>query len=200
MSHLYAFHPKFPTPGASVGRFFGIHDDDLRGWNRAGTLPHNNQLAQQYDPIGQQQEESIPVCITPPDSPAQQPSPAQQRRRGRMGRITDRFTATIRRNQGPTQDEVQKSLPTFWPVMTIIIAVVEVVLLVATIITSGLAPIKLTPKEVYSPVQGFDNINETGFRQIVPNFFIGTSKASLIHNGAMYTPVSKACKCFSWLQ
>lgn len=78
--------------------------------------------------------------------------------------------------------------------MTIIIAVVEVGLLVATIVTSGLAPIKLTPEEDYSLVQGFDNINVTGFRQIVPNFFIGTSKASLIHNGAMYTPVSKAEK------
>ena len=108
-----------------------------------------------------------------------------------MGRITDRVAATIRRKRKPTSDEVQKSLPTFWPVMTIIIAIIEVCLLVATIITAGLAPISLTPKETYSPVQGFDNASETGFRQIVPNFFIGTSKASLIHNGAMYTPVSK---------
>lgn len=170
-----------------MGRFFGIHDENLRGWNRAGTLPSNNRDTQ-YDQIGE--EESVPVYFTPPGSPAQQSSPGQQRRRGRVGRITNRVATTIRRNLRPTPNEVQKSLPTFWPVMTIIIAVVEVGLLVATIITGGLAPIRLTPKEITESVQGFDNVSETGFRQIVPNFFIGTSKESLIHTGAMYTPVS----------
>lgn len=173
-----------------MGRFFGIHDDNLRGWNRAGTLPANSR-AVEYDQIGQ--EESIPVFYTPPDTPPEQPSPEQQRRRrGRVGQITDRVAATIRRKpRGPTRDQVRKSLPTFWPVVTILIVVVEVGLFVATIITAGLAPIRLTPEEVTSVVQGFDNINGTGYRQIVPNFFIGTSKASLVHNGAMYTPVSK---------
>lgn len=176
-----------------MGRFFGIHDDDLRGWNRAGTLPSNNRVAQ-YEQIGQ--EESIPVYFTPPDTPSNQASPGQQqRRRGRVGRITDRVVATIRRKpRGPTRDEVQKSLPTFWPVVTILIAIVEAGLLIATIATAGLAPIRLTPEEVISVVQGFDNMSGTGYRQIVPNFFIGTSKASLVHNGAMYTPVSKVRK------
>lgn len=83
-----------------------------------------------------------------------------------------------------------KTLPSFWPVVTIIIAVIEVGLLAATIITSGLAPISFTPKTVTEPILWFDNITEIGLKEIVPNFFIGTSKAALIHTGAMYTPVS----------
>lgn len=75
--------------------------------------------------------------------------------------------------------------------MTITIAVVEVALLAATIITGGLAPIKFTPDSITGLVVGFDNITETGLKEIVPNFFIGTNKSSLIHTGAMYTPVSK---------
>ena len=83
-----------------------------------------------------------------------------------------------------------KTLPTFWPVMTVIIAVVEVGLMVATIVTGGLAPIKFTPDTETRLIVGFDNISDNGVRETVPNFFIGTSKAALINTGAMYTPVS----------
>lgn len=83
-----------------------------------------------------------------------------------------------------------KTLPSFWPVVTIIIAIIEVGLLAATIITGGLAPISFTPKTVTESILWFDNITEIGLKEIVPNFFIGTSKAALIHTGAMYTPVS----------
>lgn len=86
-----------------------------------------------------------------------------------------------------------KTLPTFWPVMTIIIAIAEAILIVATIITGGLAPIRFTPETIVGPILGFDNITDIGYRQVVPNFFIGTSKAALVHTGAMYTPVSKRC-------
>ena len=175
-----------------MGRFFGIHDDSLRGWNRVGTLPANNR-AQEYNAIGQDGigQESIPVLYTPPTTPPERTSPPQ-RRRGRMGRMTDRVAATIRRKKrGPTADEVQKSLPMFWPVMTIIIVIIEISLLVAMIITGGLAPIKLRPETVTAPLLGFDNISDSGYKQIVPNFFVGASKETLIHTGAMYTPVSK---------
>ena len=83
-----------------------------------------------------------------------------------------------------------KTLPTFWPVMTILIAIVEVGLLIAAIVTGGLAPIRFTPETITGTVIGFDNISDSGYREVVPNFFIGTSKEALIHTGAMYTPVS----------
>lgn len=141
-----------------------------------------------YNLIGH--EESVAPVITPPaNSP--QPSPASSLRRGRFGRFKHTVTSTLRRRTNPTREEVMKTLPTFWPVMTIIIAIVEVAMLVATIITGGLAPISFVPKTVIGPVVGFDNISDSGYREVVPNFFIGTSKAALIHTGAMYTPVSK---------
>lgn len=84
-----------------------------------------------------------------------------------------------------------KTLPTFWPVMTVLIALAEVGLMVATVVTSGLAPIRFTPDPVTGLVVGFDNVTDSGYREVVPNFFIGTSKGDLVHNGAMYTPVSE---------
>lgn len=108
-----------------------------------------------------------------------------------MTRIRNRVVATIRRGKRqPTQEEVQNSLPTFWPVITILVILIEIGLMVAVIVTGGLAPIRLGPEDVSSPLVGFDNQQENGFKQIVPNFFIGSSKESLIHSGAMYTPVS----------
>ena len=83
-----------------------------------------------------------------------------------------------------------KTLPSFWPVVTILIALVEVGLLIASIFTGGLAPIKFTPENELSILTGFDNREESVSKEIVPNFFIGTSKLALVHIGAMYTPVS----------
>ena len=115
-----------------------------------------------------------------------------------MGRITDTMAATIRRRRrkDPTREEVMKTLPSFWPVMTIIIAVVEVALMIATIITGGLAPISFSPDLETGLIVGFDNISESGQRETVPNFFIGTSKEALINTGAMYTPVSLSSPTF----
>lgn len=180
--------------GAQVGRFFGIHDDELRGWSRAGTLPPNRR-AITYNVIPQEDEQSLSVAITPPSrSPPEEPSPAAaERRRGRVGRFTDNVTATIRRRRrrDPTRDEVMKTLPTFWPVMTLLIVVVEVGLLVAAIVTNGLAPIRFNPETISEVVKGFDGEEEFVSKEVVPNFFIGTSKGALVHTGAMYTPVSQ---------
>ncbi len=74
--------------------------------------------------------------------------------------------------------------------MTVLIAIVEVGLLIGIIITGGLAPISFSPRQVISTVIGFDNTSQTSSKEEVPNFFIGTTKAFLIHSGAMYTPVS----------
>ena len=177
--------------GASVGRFFGVHDDELRGWNRAGTLPPNDR-AMAYSPIGQ--DESVAPVVTPPSmSPQNSPGNTLQRGRGRGGRLgrwKQTVTSKFGRKDNLTREQVMKTLPTFWPVMTVLIALAEIALLIATIVTGGLAPIRFTPDSVTGTVTGFDNVTDTGYREVVPNFFIGTTKAALVHTGAMYTPVS----------
>ena len=175
--------------GASIGRFFGIHDDEIQ-WNRAGTLPPNSR-AQRYNLVSQQDDSSVAVVATPSNRPLPQDFLSQRRRKRRCG--FSHITDNIRRRfsqRDPTREEVMKTLPTFWPIMTILIAVVEIGMLIATIATGGLAPIRLTPVINVSTIVGFDNIQDSASKEIVPNFFIGTSKAALIHTGAMYTPVS----------
>ena len=81
------------------------------------------------------------------------------------------------------------SLPKFWPVITVLITLVEIGFLIAVIVTGGLAPIQIDPEIRQAQIVGFDNQTELVSRSIVPNFFIGTSSASLVHTGAMYTPV-----------
>ena len=156
-------------------------------------------------PTEEDQDENLAV-ITPPvgSSPMDGPSPADspsQQRRGKRKRKwgVSGVSDTIRRIRGknPTRDEVMKTLPTFWPVMTVLIAVIEVGMIIATIATGGLAPIRFTPEINTSTVQGFGGLSEFASKEIVPNFFIGTSKSSLIHTGAMYTPVSLAQHNFS---
>ena len=125
---------------------------------------------------------------SPPAVPQQQRELGQQRRRRwKLGGVSN--TIKRLRNKDPTREEVMKSLPSFWPVMTILIAIIEVGLLVATIISGGLAPIRFTPEVNTSTVRGFGGISEIASKEIVPNFFIGTSKEELIHTGALYSPV-----------
>ncbi len=108
-----------------------------------------------------------------------------------MQRVTDTLSRAIPgRKREPTRDEVMKSLPKFWPIVTVLIALIEVAMLVAVIVTGGLAPIKFVPQTEFKVVGGFDNRSVSSTRQIVPNFFIGTSKEVLVHAGGMYTPVS----------
>ena len=175
-----------PNPGASIGRFFGIHDDENQ-WNRAGTLPPNNR-ALGYDLVPQRDNDNTdPMGITP-SGPL--PPDAQERSRRKWG--IGRFTDTIRRlhRTEPSSEDAVKTLPSFWPIMTILIATVEVAMMISTTVTAGLAPIRFAPQINVSTIIGFDDILDSVSKEIVPNFFIGTSKSALIHNGAMYTPVS----------
>ena len=123
------------------------------------------------------------------DEVAAEPQP--QREQGRVSSTLTRARTMLRRKKrDPTREEVLKSLPKFWPVITVLIALVEVGLLIAVIVVSGLAPIAFQPVSESRIVVGFDNQSDTITKEVVPNFFIGPSSASLIHSGSMYTPVS----------
>ena len=99
------------------------------------------------------------------------------RRRGREGE--------------PTRSEVMETLPTFWPICTILITLVQIALFVAVCISFGLAPIRFTPEREIGCVQGFADTTCTNVaKNVQPNFFIGPSIDALIHVGAQYTPVS----------
>lgn len=181
-----------------------MHDNrELEGWQRAGTLPRNR-YAVGYSPVTQEDDDTAAAQIALGNRQEQQQQQEGQGRgagkrgrgRGRMRRVTDTLTRAIpgRRKKEPTREEVMKTLPKFWPVVTVLIALLEVSMLVALIVTGGLAPISFTPKSELKVVTGFDNISVSADRQIVPNFFIGTSKVSLVHAGGLYTPVSiKSC-------
>ena len=179
--------------GRSVGRFFNVHDEQhLEGWQRAGTLPRNR-YAIGYSPVRAQEDEAAATELLGNRQQQQQQQQDERRQRGRsrIQRVTNTLSRAIPgRRKEPTRDEVMKSLPKFWPVVTVLIALIEVSMLIALIVTGGLAPIKFTPETEYKVVNGFDNQTFSASRQIVPNFFIGTSKASLVHAGGMYTPVS----------
>ena len=171
-----------------------MHDErELEGWQRAGTLPRNR-YAMGYSPISagaQEDETELPLGTRQQQQQERNEENRPQRGRTRIQRVTDTLSRAIPgRKREPTRDEVMKSLPKFWPVVTVLIALVEVSMLVAVIVTGGLAPIKFVPETEYKTVVGFDNRSISASRQIVPNFFIGTSKAALVHAGGMYTPVS----------
>ena len=105
--------------------------------------------------------------------------------------LLPRITDTLTRRK-PTHEEVKETLPTFWPIFTILVVVVEAGLLAATIITGGgLAPIAFRPKSEHRVITDFNNQSQVAVtREIVPNFFIGPFSAALVHTGAKYTPVS----------
>lgn len=160
-----------------------MHDEELVGWRRTGTLPQNQRVAS--------------YALVPEEDPGMEMNPSRDRRhhernrtsregQSRMRRITD--TLTLRRRR-PTNEEVIESLPTFWPGATVLITLVEVGLLVAVMATNGIAPISFTPRQEFKVIVGFIN-NESVTREVVPNFFIGPSSQALVHSGAMYTPVS----------
>ena len=197
ISRLLNFIYVFALLGRSVGRFFNVHDErELEGWQRAGTLPRNR-YAMGYSPISaaaQGDETEMPLGNRQQQQQERHEESRPQRGRNRMQRVTDTLSRAIPgRKREPTRDEVMKSLPKFWPIVTVLIALIEVSMLVAVIVTGGLAPIKFVPETKFGTVVGFDNITVSADRQIVPNFFIGTSKAALVHAGGMYTPVSHGC-------
>lgn len=182
----------FTFAGASVGRLFGVpYDDELEGWHRAGTLRHN-QRVMSYSIISPEQEGEVEMGQTRGTRAQPQGEQGQRQRGTRLRRVRDTLTATLRRQKKPSREEVLKSLPTFWPVVTILVALIEVGLLIAVCVTSGLAPIAFTPQQESEQIIGFDNQSEFERREIVPNFFIGPTKGALIHTGALYAPVSQA--------
>lgn len=189
-----------PFAGASIGRWFGVpYDDELEGMYRAGTLPHN-QRVMSYSVIPQEEEE---LELGPGRERGRVPEPEQPQQgqdlgRRRLQRMRNTLTATLRRRKKETKEEVLKSLPTFWPVVTVLVTLIEVGLLIAVIITNGLAPIAFTPQQEFEVVRGFDNQTATVTREIVPNFFIGPTKQALIHSGALYAPVSLLRKFYNY--
>ena len=201
--HKSGAAPDNATIGRSIGQFFNVHDEqELEGWQRAGTLPRNR-YAMGYSPVAAQG--SDPAATELLGNRQQEQERRQQdreeggrRQQSRLGRVTDTLTRAIpgrRKRRDPTREEVMKTLPKFWPVVTVVVALLEVTMLVAVIVTGGLAPIKFTPETEYKVVTGFDNQSVSADRQIVPNFFIGTSKSSLVHAGGMYTPVRQHSAC-----
>lgn len=182
----------FTFAGTSVGRLFGVpYDDELEEWHRAGTLRHN-QRVMSYSIIPPQQEGGVEMGHTRETRTRPQEERGQGQRQTRLRRARDTLTATLRRRKKPTREEVLKSLPTFWPVVTVLVALIEVGLLIAVCVTNGLAPIAFTPQQKNQEIRGFDNQSEFERREVVPNFFIGPTKRALIHTGALYTPVSQA--------
>lgn len=195
--------------GGAVSRWFGVaHDDEMEtaGWQRAGTLRRNERV-HSYAVIPQQDPELDPGVVelgnrrsdgeNATEQPAAEDRQRQQRDdgrgRGRMDRVA--ATLTLRRRQRATAQEVQKSLPKFWPLATILIAISELALLIAILVQNGFAPIASKPTVVNDIIDGFGNRTEFLTREDVPNFFIGPSSSSLIHIGAKYTPVSIVSMC-----
>ncbi len=125
---------------------------------------------------------------------AEQRPTAPSTQEGQRSRVVSTLNRLVGRRQEPSRQEVLDSLPKFWPIMTILITLVEVGMLVAVMVAFGLAPIDIRPTSLSETIVGFDNISEYETRQVVPNFFIGPSSSSLIHSGAMYTPVRFALK------
>ena len=176
--------------GASVGHFFGVHDDPTsRGWRRTGTVRHNARSAA-YAALpyqnGHEGEPPAPVTEQTTSEGEQRNEPRSEP--GRVSRTLTRVRTMVRPKK-PSRKQVMDSLPKFWPVMTVLITLIEIGFLVAVIVTGGLAPIRIDPEIRQEQIVGFDNRTESVSRSIVPNFFIGTSSASLVHTGAMYTPV-----------
>ena len=188
-----------------MGRWFGVAADDqmeTAGWQRTGTLPRS-EAVRSYAVLPQQDPDDYP-----PPGPAVElgnrrrdggettesagaESSRAQGGRGRRG--MDRLTATLtlrRRRKPSSRAEVEKTLPKFWPVATVLVAIAELALLTALLVQNGFAPISFNPRIVNDVIEGFGNYSEFVTRQDVPNFFIGPSGSSLIHAGAKYTPVS----------
>lgn len=161
------------------------------GWGRTGTLPRNEAL-RSYTIIPSEPGE-MELGNGRNESNTEQTAANLRRERGRRSRL-QQVAATLtlkrRQRQATSRDEVQKSLPKFWPVATILVVLVELGLLIALLVLSGFAPIAFTPEVIPEIVSGFGNTTQYVTREEVPNFFIGPSSSSLIHAGAKYTPVS----------
>ena len=193
-----------------MGRWFGVTGDgemETTGWPRTGTLPRN-EAVRSYAILPQEEPERTGVEMDNrrSESETEQPTAAnrpQPGERGRGSRGLERLAATLtlrRRQRVTSRDDVQKTLPKFWPVATVLVAVAELALLTAILVQEGFAPIAFKPRIVNDVIEGFGNSTEFVTREDVPNFFIGPSGSNLIHIGAKYTPVSCVRKRPYYLQ
>ena len=180
-----------------MSQWFGVaHNDEMEtaGWRRTGTLPRRN-TAHSYTVLPQVEPDTEVELLGTRNNAQASDGEGETRRSGRRG--LQRVTATLtlqRPRRKQTKDEVQETLPKFWPAATIVVAVVEVVLLIALLVTEGFAPIAFSPELISDVLEGYGNISEFVTREEVPNFFIGPSSSSLLHVGAKYTPVSLLCR------
>lgn len=174
------------------------------GWGRTGTLPRNEAI-RSYTIIPSQEPEPGGMELgngrngSDTDETAANDGGRQRGgdRRSRMQRVAATLTLQRRQRRATSRDEVQKSLPKFWPVATILVVLVELGLLIALLVINGFAPIAFSPEVIPEILPGFGNTTEYVSRKEVPNFFIGPSSSSLIHAGAKYTPVSVFKVCMS---
>ena len=176
-----------------MSQWFGVaHNGEMEtaAW-RTGTLPRRI-TAHSYTVVPQVEPDTNVELLDTRNNTQAGDETRRVDRRG-LERVT--ATLTLRRPRPKqTKDEVQKTLPKFWPAATIVVTVVEVVLLVALLVTEGFAPITFSPELISDVLEGYGNISEFVTREEVPNFFIGPSSSSLVHVGAKYTPVSLLCK------
>lgn len=198
--------------GASVGHFFGVHDDPtIRGWRRTGTVhqnpnsrrAHENrhtagglEQGTQYMPRSHIAYENTHVgdetgLVAEQTAASEQETANDPRPQLRQVSPNQSPTSFRPRKRKPNPQQVKDSLPKFWPVVTVLIALIEIGLLIAVIVTGGgFAPIQFVPMiEGPESIVGFDNVSVTVSRSIVPNFFIGASSEWLVHTGALYAPV-----------
>ena len=83
-----------------------------------------------------------------------------------------------------------ETLPTFWPICTLLITAVQIALFVAVCIWYGLAPISFVSiTETSRPLPVFAGPDQPVTKEVPPNFFIGPNVGALVHVGAQYTPV-----------
>lgn len=89
----------------------------------------------------------------------------------------------------PLKDEIVDSFPTYWPIFTIASALVEIALVTMVMATNSFAPVQFTTKIETSDIAGFGGVNHSVTKSILPNPFVGPSKAAMIHAGAKYPVV-----------
>ena len=90
----------------------------------------------------------------------------------------------------PLRDEIIESFPTYWPIFTIASALIEIALVTMIMVTNDFAPVQFTTKIETTDVAGFGGVNVSVTKSVLPNPFVGPSKAAIIHAGGKYPMVS----------
>ena len=149
-------------------------------WERVGTMPRSSRTG--YYQISEAPSDS--EGLEPTDHVVT-PRNLGEARDSRVGR-----TLRSVRERWRQRKEIRDTLPTFRPWFTFIVALVNVGMFVAVLITNGFAAITFTPKQQYGNVENFDGQLEPVVREEPANFFIGPTATDLVHHGAKYAMVS----------